>query len=159
MRYCCSGVLARVGINLEAIHTRGIVGWYWKLLQIIEGYGEGPKLRGLLAEFWSIQEVVTHQNGIHGPKLRASRRMTQGGIALPSLFNLVVESVVRHWMSLAVEDESATHEGLGTTVGQFMGIFYADGGMIRSKDPYWLQGYFNVIIILFRRVVLMVNVS
>ena len=39
------------------------------LLQIIEGYGEEPKLRGLLVEFWTIQEVITRQNGFHVPQL------------------------------------------------------------------------------------------
>ena len=37
-----------------------------KLLQTLKGYGVGPKLRGLLAEFWPRQEVVTHHNGFHG---------------------------------------------------------------------------------------------
>ena len=135
MRYCCSGVLARVGINLEAIHTRGIVGWYWKLLQIIEGYGEGPKLRGLLAEFWSIQEVVTHQNGFHGSQLQDTRGTTKGGIASPTILNVEVYSVVRHWVSLTVEDYSITHESIGMTVGPCISVFYDNYGMIGSIYP------------------------
>ena len=39
-------------------------GW---LLQTLVGYGEGPKLRSLLAEFWSLQEIVNRQNVFHGP--------------------------------------------------------------------------------------------
>ena len=43
---------------------------YWgRLLQTLAGYGVGQKIRGLLAEFWSRQELVTRQNGFHGPQL------------------------------------------------------------------------------------------
>ena len=40
-----------------------------------------------------------------------------------------------------------------------MGVFYADGGMIGSGDPEWLQGAINVIIRLFIWVRLMANVE
>ena len=33
------------------------------LLQTLEGYGTGPKLRGILENFWENQEVVTRQSG------------------------------------------------------------------------------------------------
>ena len=48
---------------------------------------------------------------------------------------MVVDSVVRHCMSLTVKDEYATHKGLGIVVGRSMGVFYADCGMIRSMNP------------------------
>ena len=38
-------------------------------------------------------------------------------------------------------------------------MFYANGRMIVSRDPEWLQGTINVIIRLFRRVGLMDNVK
>ena len=38
------------------------------------------------------------------------RGETQWVIARPTLFNLSVDTVVHHWMSLTEEDESATHE-------------------------------------------------
>ena len=75
-----------------------------RLLKSLEGHGSVPKLQGLLVKFWSIQEVFTCQNGFHGPQFRATRGTTQGGIDLPTLFNLSVDSVVHHWMSLTVED-------------------------------------------------------
>ena len=59
---------------------------------------------GLLAKLWDNQEVVTRQNGYHGPQLRATHGTTQGGIGLPTLFKVAVNSVVRNWLSLTVED-------------------------------------------------------
>ena len=80
-----------------------------RLLKTIEGYGEGSKLWSLLAYFWSIQEVVTHQNGFHGLQLRATRGTTQEGIDSTTLFDLVVDRVVRQYMSLTMDEESATN--------------------------------------------------
>ena len=75
----------------------------------------------------------------------------------PKLFNVEVYSVVCHCLSLTVEDNSAMHDGLGMVVGSFMGVFYSDDSMIISRDPEWLQAAINVIIGLFRRIILMAN--
>ena len=40
-----------------------------------------------------------------------------------------------------------------------MGVFYTDYGLIVSRAPEWIQGAVNVLIGLFRRVVLMDNVA
>ena len=99
-------------------------------LQTIDGYGVEPKLRGLLAKFWLIQKVVTLQNYFHVPQLRETRGTPQGGLALKPLFTVSVDSVVRHWMSLKLEDKAATHGGLGMEVGWCMVVFYAYDGTI-----------------------------
>ena len=54
---------------------------------------------------------------------------------MPKLFNVAVDRVVCHWISLTVENKYATHEGIGMPVGQCMGVFYADDVMVVSKDP------------------------
>ena len=61
--------------------------------------------------------------------------MTEGGLALPTLFNVAVDSVVRHWMSLTVEGKYATYELLGMAVGWYMGMFYAYEGITGYRDP------------------------
>ena len=47
------------------------------LLTTLEGYGAGTNMRGLLADFWERQEVVTHKNGYHGPHFQATMETTQ----------------------------------------------------------------------------------
>ena len=47
-----------------------------RILNTLEGYGTGPKLQDLLAELWSLQEVVNRQNGFHGPQFRVTRGKT-----------------------------------------------------------------------------------
>ena len=65
-----------------------------RLKQKLEGYGMGPKLWGLLVEFWERQEVVTFQNGLHGPQFLVTRGTTQGILESLTLFNVEVYSLV-----------------------------------------------------------------
>ena len=60
--------------------------------------------------------------------------MTQGRLTSPTLFNVEVYRVVRHWLSFTVEDNYATINGLGMSVGRCMGVFYADDGMIGTRE-------------------------
>ena len=47
--------------------------------------------------------MATRYKIYHRPEFRAYHGITQGGIALPTLFNMAVASVVCHWLSLTVE--------------------------------------------------------
>ena len=73
-------------------------------------------MRGLLEEFWENQEVVTRQNVYHGSQFRVTHGTTQGGVTLPILFNMAVNSVILHWLLLMVEDKVVIHDGLGHAV-------------------------------------------
>ena len=45
---------------------------------------------------------------------------------------MVVDNVMRNWLSLVVEIKLVSHDGLGLAVGLCMGMLYADGGLVRS---------------------------
>ena len=106
-----------------------------------EGYSAGPDMCRIFLEFWERQEVVTRENGYHGPRFQATRGITQGYHILPTLFNIVVNNLVRNCMSITVEDEVVAHYGLVLAVWICMGMFYADDGLVGSrfrsgfKDP------------------------
>ena len=120
-------LLLVVFLDLKSMHDN----LYWGIiLQKLAGYRAGPKIWGLLAESWSQQEVFTCQNSFHEPQFLLTRGTTQGGLASPTLLNVAVDSVVTNWLSLTVEDNSATHVKLGVAVGRYMGAFYVDDGMI-----------------------------
>ena len=53
-------------------------------------------------------------------------------------------------MSITVEDKLVAHERLGLVLEWCMGMFYADYGLVESRDPEWLQVSFNIIIGLFQ---------
>ena len=97
-------------------------------------YEAEPKIRGLLEKFWSRQEVVARQNEFHGPQLLSYMGTTQGVLTSPKLSNVSLDSMVRRWLSLTVEDESAIHDGLGMDVGRIMRVFHADDSLIGSRD-------------------------
>ena len=47
----------------------------------------------------------------------------RGGVGLPTLFNVSVDSVVHHWPSLTAEGDVIIQSGLGHTVVQSLGVF------------------------------------
>ena len=129
------------------------------LLQTLEDYRLGPKMRGIMAEFWVQQLVVTQTNCYHVPQSRATHGTTQVRLVFPTLFNVEVERVVRHWMSVTVEDDVVIQNRLGHVVGRSFGVFYADNDILSLQDPAWLQGSLNILIGLFHRIGLMYNVA
>ena len=48
-------------------------------------------------------------------------------------------------------DQRVYHEGLAVAVRQCLGVFYADDGMVGSRDNYWIQHSMNVMVGLFWR--------
>ena len=64
--------------------------------------------------------------------------MTQGDPLSPTLFNVVVDAVVRHCLEglQADKDEKEAEGG----EGNFLAVFYADDVMVGATDPQWIQG-------------------
>ena len=82
--------------------------------------------------------------------------MTQVDPLSPTIFNVVVDAVVRHWVTLTVT-EAETTGGRGREGRPQAALFYADHGMLASSDPQWLQWAFAQLIGLFDRVGLNMN--
>ena len=82
--------------------------------------------------------------------------MTQGDPLSPTIFNLVVDAVVRHWVTLAVTEEE-TRGDRGQEGRHQAALLYADDGMLASSNPQWLQWAFTQLVGLFDRVGLNTN--
>ena len=83
--------------------------------------------------------------------------MTQVDPLFTTIFNVVVDVGVRHWVFTMVEPA----EERGKSVQESRhhnSLFYADNGMVVSSDPRWLQGKFITLVGLFGRLVLRNNV-
>ena len=80
----------------------------------------------------------------------------QGNPLSPTIFNVVVDAVVRHWLQLATQEAERRGER-GREGRHQAALFYADDGMIASSDPRWLQWAFTVLVVLFDRVGLKTN--
>ena len=68
---------------------------------------------------------------------------------MPTLFNLFFYNVVHNWLYVMLEGKLIAHYGVGLSLGRCMGVFYADDGLVMSRDPEWLQRSLNVLICLF----------
>ena len=58
---------------------------------------------------------------------------------------------------MTVEDDEIILDGMVHAVGRSMGVFYADDGLIESRDSKWIQGSLNLLIGLFQWIGLMKN--
>ena len=76
----------------------------------------------------------------------------------PTIFNLVVDTVVRNWVNRLV-DKSEEKGEMGREGRHQSAVFYADDGMFISSDPAWLQEAFNALVSIFYRVGLLTNVK
>ena len=81
--------------------------------------------------------------------------MTQGDPLSPTLFNVVVDAVVWHWLEGLQKDKDEKEAEGGE--GHFSAVYYADDGMVGATDPQWLQGAFSALVAIFDRVGLLTN--
>ena len=84
------------------------------------------------------------------------RGVTQGNPLSPTIFNVMVDAVVRHWVTLVVEEAEKRGER-GKEERHQASLFYTDDGMVASSDPHWLHWSFTTLVGLFDRVVLNTN--
>ena len=81
-----------------------------RLLITLEGYGTGPRMCRLLETFWEFQQVVPRQNGFHRPAFLAMRGTKPGGLVYLTLFNVVVDNIIRKCMAITVEYQRVAHD-------------------------------------------------
>ena len=68
----------------------------FRSLEILEGYGVGPKTRGLLRTYWGKLTMVTQAGGYYGTAFKGARGVKQEDPLSPTIFNVVVDVVVHH---------------------------------------------------------------
>jgi Reverse transcriptase (RNA-dependent DNA polymerase) len=129
-----------------------------RTLKILEGYGIGPRILGILRTFWEQQKVVVRQSGYYGTPFKPSRGVTQGDVISPTIFNIVEDAIIRYWMSTIEADVQASVNG-SDSVLEVAAQYYADDGLIASYDHDKLQKAMDFLVDLFERVGLKTNVS
>ena len=125
-------------------------------LEILKGYRVGDRVRRLLWEYWDKTTIVARAGGYYGKGYKGGRGVTQGDPLSCTIFNVVVDAVVRHWVTITVT-EAETRGERGREGRHQAALFYAEDGMLASSDPQWLQWAFTQLVGLFDRVGLNTN--
>ena len=85
-------------------------------MEFLRGYGLGPKLQQLLQRYLDGQRVVTKLGKYFGFPFSTGRGVTQGDPVSPTLFIIVVDTVVRVALQEVCVTQEAQH-GFGWTAG------------------------------------------
>ena len=75
-----------------------------RFLEILKGYDVGPNARRLLTTYWRRLTMVARAAGYYGMSFGGDRGVTQGNPLSPTIFNVVVDAVVRHWVNGIVKE-------------------------------------------------------
>jgi hypothetical protein len=74
------------------------------------------------------------------------------------MFNVCVDAVVREWLYQTL-DKDIARNGIGNRMAKILVAFYIDDELIVTRDPFWLQELFDILIGLFERIGLFTNAS
>jgi Reverse transcriptase (RNA-dependent DNA polymerase) len=124
-----------------------------RALSQLQAYGVGPRVLQLLSNHLNNQQVVPRQSGFHGPTIQPGSGNTQGSLLSPTIFNIQIDAVVRHWLHLITQDDNVVQYGMGNLA------FYADDGLLGATNAEWLGSSFNILVDLFTRIGLHTNYS
>ena len=98
-------------------------------MEILRDYGLGTRLQILLQRYWDLHRVVTKAGNYYGRPFRTGRGLTQGDPFYPTLFNIIVDTVVRETLQEICGPQDAQH-GFGWSAGEHNICFYGDDGRI-----------------------------
>ena len=99
---------------------------------------------------------MARAGGYCGAEFKGYRGVTQGDPLYTTIFNVVVDAVVRHWLTVMAKGAEARGER-GKEGRHKNSLFYADDSIVASLYPQWLQGAFSTLVGLLDRVVLRTN--
>jgi hypothetical protein len=129
-----------------------------RTLDIMRGYGVGPKVLRLLQNFWDSQRMVVQQGEYHSRHFSVDRGITQGDIPSPTIVNMVVDSIVRYWTAEVLQDQYPAINGDPGWL-EILALFYADDGLLTSQEAQKVQLSTDFLVEMFCKVNLEANIK
>ena len=90
--------------------------------------------------------------GNYWPVFQRHHRVTQGYPLSPTIFNVVIGAVIRHWVTVVGVPQGGTGQGLGESIQTVVANLYANDGLVASPESNHLQEAFDVLTGLFDQV-------
>ena len=87
-----------------------------RYMEIIRGYGMGPKLQRILQRCWDGKKVIPKAGSLFGRHFNTEIEVTQGNTVSPTIFNILVDAVIRKFF-LEVCGPQEDQHGLGWGMG------------------------------------------
>ena len=122
------------------------------------GYGIGPQMESILQYYWYHLSIVARSGRYYGTLLKIHEGVTYGDTLSPTIFNMVEDAVIWHWVTL-LSGEEEVPDGFGWSFQLPVACFYADNGIIALPRTDRLQEVLDVLMELFDRVGLQTNVK
>ena len=153
LTYMKEAVLFNVLLGLQKEHDA--LDWYIKL-EILVDYGVSPRMIRLLQTYWERLTMVARAGGYFGRPFKGHQCVTHGDPLSPTIFNVVADAVIRHWLMLVTPTDAGTGV-LVLTIIELAAYLYADDGLIALTQPEKPQREFDVLTGFFDRVGLRKN--
>ena len=106
-------------------------------LDILEGYGVGPQDRHIRCKNWKRIRMVDRTGGYYRAAFKFFRGVTHGDPLHPTIFNMVVDAVLWHWILLE-EGVEGGQDGWRREVRHCTTFFYTDDRLVSLTDPVWM---------------------
>ena len=91
-------------------------------LEFLVAYRVRPWTNNLLHNYWEGLTMVSRAGCYYGAPFTGFRGVTQGYPLSPTIFNMVVDAVIYHWMTRADRNEMGP-EGLRRVVPKLAALF------------------------------------
>ena len=85
--------------------------------------------------------MAVKAGGHYRPALHTHCGLIQGDPLSPTIFNMVVDAVIRNCVVVVGDpQEGVGQEGLGTSIQDLLALFYADYALVASLESARFQG-------------------
>ena len=113
------------------------------MLDLFTGYRIGPNTIRIIRTYWERLTIVAKAGTYCGHSFKGYQGVNQGDPLSPTIFNVVVDTIIRHWVTVVTPTEAGTGS-LGLTIMNLLAYFYAYDGLVAPTQQERLQRAFSV---------------
>ena len=92
--------------------------------------------------------MVSRAGGYYGTPFKGYWGITQVDTSSPTIFNIVVYSIIRNWVTVVVVVEAGSG-GFGSVLHSIASFSHSKNCLLASTQPGCLRGAFNILTGLF----------